>query len=370
MRHSTPLRPTPIPYDDETAALEASRKHLKPEHIGQFDPGRKGQSQSKGLISGSKGSIYTDPFLFADRLWAVEDTYGFVTLKTLLPILLIGDAAHWWSHELTGTERRRLLAGSVSIFNEAVMARFAPTHQDLQEDWTAAKFTIKDFEDEGSFRGFINRMRSTCKGLGLPDDGEAFVCAIYTKLEPTLQEIVQPPPLGAQLAVFCQRLDLVEPLVRNRITQRKEFAARRNLARDYSDRQRREPRDRDRSRDRNDGRPRRDDRGPERSRPWDRNRRTGDRDRRPGDRNDKIRFQGRKANLAHPGPDTEENENPRPLRTPTNRHPPRHPAPNRRPTPSIPTKKRPISASPKPARSIPTTANAANAPGSSPRAGF
>ena len=93
MRHGTPLHPTPIPNDDETAALEASRKHLKPEHIGQFDPGRKGQSQSKGLISGPKGSIYTDPFLFADRLWAVEDTYGFVTLKTLLPILLIGDAA-------------------------------------------------------------------------------------------------------------------------------------------------------------------------------------------------------------------------------------------------------------------------------------
>jgi hypothetical protein len=105
-------------------SVNSSVPTLTTDVVGLFDPSSAKTGADVGIIQQGKVTLYTDVFLFTDRLQALCKIYPETAVRTLWTTCLRGDALMWHSAELTDMERELIADESIATIVGHLTRRF------------------------------------------------------------------------------------------------------------------------------------------------------------------------------------------------------------------------------------------------------
>ncbi|KAM4065819.1 chromo (CHRromatin organization MOdifier) domain-containing protein [Hirsutella rhossiliensis] len=121
--------------------VEAVAKRLKRDNMGVFNPNHK-DPHKQGLVSLSSGSnVYTDVYLFCERLRMYKDLDSYALSQHYMSFLA-GGALQWFMNELSIEQKDRLMKSSVERFCKMLIKRFQRPAAEVSKELHGIPYTV------------------------------------------------------------------------------------------------------------------------------------------------------------------------------------------------------------------------------------
>ncbi|KAM4063720.1 chromo (CHRromatin organization MOdifier) domain-containing protein [Hirsutella rhossiliensis] len=143
---------------------------LKRDNMGVFNPNHK-DPHKQGLVSLSSGSnVYTDVYLFCERLRMYKDLDSYALSQHYMSFLA-GGALQWFMNELSIEQKDRLMKSSVERFCKMLIKRFQRPAAEVSKELHGIPYTVSMWNaGEVSLPQWIQRKVSLARQINIEKD--------------------------------------------------------------------------------------------------------------------------------------------------------------------------------------------------------
>lgn len=197
---SRPSSPGDIaPLDGIAPQMTPQQSHQPPQVIQPAHEDKRWRPEEVGYFDGT-GDVYT----FIDRLNSVAANKGVKLVQTNLITTLKDKAFNWYHYELSkDTKDIYNLNALITLWCNAFIARFGPSHKELVARLEVCQYTRKDAANRKDVTEFIQEVMKITKYLQWPQqDG---LMTAFHHFEAGLQRDLNPP---SDLTSFIKQVQL------------------------------------------------------------------------------------------------------------------------------------------------------------------
>jgi len=175
------------------------------EEIGFFDPGHETESTT-GIVTNGKHAMYTDVFIFTDRLQYMVKLHGEQPVRNLWSTCLRGTALAWHAVELTEMEQDLLNNTSMALFCSVLNKRLRMAPAETLKSMNTSTFTLADLRNRKSIRIYTQEIFRAARSVA----GESIyqqLLAIYNVLAPQIKIHITLPTETTTMRNFFEEVD-------------------------------------------------------------------------------------------------------------------------------------------------------------------
>jgi hypothetical protein len=187
------------PARDLSAPPPSSRSRLRASDIGYFHPDYKDTPESKSLV-------FTDIFVFTDRLLLLAETRSEKEVMEAFPTCLRGTALFWHSTELTTKERTTLSHAPISSLCEILIGRFKERPSSALRSLVTSRFGFSDIRSGRTIRSHVQEMMSHARSAEF-DKEYNINLLIWQSLDLPMRAHIDEPFRDTTLAQLLGELD-------------------------------------------------------------------------------------------------------------------------------------------------------------------
>jgi hypothetical protein len=177
-----------------------STSRLRASDIGYFHPDyRETTTESRTLV-------FTDVFVFTDRLLLLSETRSEHEVIEAFPTCLRGLALFWHSTELTTKERATLARAPVGWLCDLLISRFKERPSMALRSLITSRFTFSDIRSGRTIRSHIQEMISHARSAEF-DKEYNILLLIWNSLDLTMRGHIDEPRREVTLAEFLTEVD-------------------------------------------------------------------------------------------------------------------------------------------------------------------
>jgi hypothetical protein len=150
--------------------------------------------------------VFTDVFVFTDRLLLLAETRSEKEVIKAFPTCLRGTALFWHSTELTTKERSTLAYAPVSWLCDILISRFKERPSTALRSLVSSRFTFANIRSGRTIRSYIQEIMSRAR-LAKFNKEYNIILLIWNSLDLAMRGHINKPPRDITLARFLAEVN-------------------------------------------------------------------------------------------------------------------------------------------------------------------
>ncbi|RFU25739.1 hypothetical protein B7463_g10598, partial [Scytalidium lignicola] len=192
---------------EDSEAPEGRNRPLKTDDVGYFNP----EAEQDDIALSSSKLIYSDVYIFTDRLQHLADLHGEAKVQEVFPTTLRGSAALWYTAELSSLERQLLATTPIVSIIRTLINRFKEQPALALKALADQRYTFAEIRAGKSIRLYVQSMFKHSKAAGMATVYNQLL-AVWNGLDIAMRLHVTMPRPDTSMSDFLRELDSKMPI--------------------------------------------------------------------------------------------------------------------------------------------------------------